>query len=246
MSFASYIVWSRAFVVHVTVTVPKTARPSASLRPEQRRAHTRALSSLRTCHVSGLQLTKRRSSSMSRKQDSKYNAAEAAIVTFVEALGKLAANADMRTMVRDAGAISPLVALLVSGTGNVPGLAASVLRDLALHSGNRTAILESDGVAQLVRMLHNESKVIASEAADALRSLAANNGAVCKVVRDNGGIKMLVKLAQGGKAAEAATGADCPYTGHGPDGSLAGCQAACVSAGAAVCTMRGHLRTHVA
>jgi len=144
---------------------------------------------------------------MSRKQDSKYNAAEAAIVTFVEALGKLAANADMRTMVRDAGAISPLVALLVSGTGNVPGLAASVLRDLALHSGNRTAILESDGVAQLVRMLHNESKVIASEAADALRSLAANNGAVCKVVRDNGGIKMLVKLAQGGKAAEAATGA---------------------------------------
>lgn len=144
---------------------------------------------------------------MSRKQDSKYNAAEAAIVTFVEALGKLAANADMRTIVRDAGAISPLVALLVSGTGNVPGLAASVLRDLALHSGNRTAILESDGVAQLVRMLHNESKVIASEAADALRSLAANNGAVCKVVRDNGGIKMLVKLAQGGKAAEAATGA---------------------------------------
>ena len=128
-------------------------------------------------------------------------------MTFVEALGKLAANADMRTMVRDAGAISPLVALLVSGTGNVPGLAASVLRDLALHSGNRTAILESDGVAQLVRMLHNESKVIASEAADALRSLAANNGAVCKVVRDNGGIKMLVKLAQGGKAAEAATGA---------------------------------------
>lgn len=35
---------------------------------------------------------------------------------------------------------------------------------------------------------------------------------------------------------QAATGPDCPYTGHGPDGSLAACQAACVSAGAAVCT----------
>ena len=92
----------------------------------------------------------------------KYNLAEAAIVAFVEALGKLAAQEPLRTMVRDAGAISPLVALLISGTGNVPGMAASVLRDLALHSGNRTAILESGGVAQLVGMLNNESKVIAT------------------------------------------------------------------------------------
>ena len=44
------------------------------------------------------------------------------------------------------------------------------------------------------------------------------------------------KWAQVSGKDEAATGADCPYTGHGPDGSLAGCQAACVSAGAAVCT----------
>lgn len=34
----------------------------------------------------------------------------------------------------------------------------------------------------------------------------------------------------------AATGVDCPYTSHGPDASLAECQQACVSAGAAVCT----------
>ncbi len=34
----------------------------------------------------------------------------------------------------------------------------------------------------------------------------------------------------------AATGLDCPYTGHGPDGSLDVCKAACVSAGGAVCT----------
>ena len=135
----------------------------------------------------------------------KYNLAEAAIVAFVEALGKLASQEALRTMVRDAGAISPLVALLVSGTGNVPGMAASVLRDLALHSGNRAAILESDGVAQLVRMLNNESKVIASEAADALRSLAASNLAVCKVVRDNGGIKLLVGLIKQGLQSEAAT-----------------------------------------
>ena len=135
----------------------------------------------------------------------KYTLAEGAIVAFVESLGKLASQEALRTMVRDAGAIAPLVALLVSGTGNVPGMAASVLRDLALHSGNRTAILESDGVAQLVRMLHNESKVIASEAADALRSLAANNLPVCKVVRENGGIKMLVRLAKEGLQSEAAT-----------------------------------------
>lgn len=34
----------------------------------------------------------------------------------------------------------------------------------------------------------------------------------------------------------AATGLDCPYTGHGPDSSLDVCKAACVSAGGAVCT----------
>ena len=34
----------------------------------------------------------------------------------------------------------------------------------------------------------------------------------------------------------AAVSPDCPYSGHGPDASLEGCQAACVSAGGDVCT----------
>ena len=44
------------------------------------------------------------------------------------------------------------------------------------------------------------------------------------------------KWAQVGADGEAATSADCPYTAHGPDGSLAACQQACVSAGAQLCT----------
>jgi hexosaminidase len=39
-----------------------------------------------------------------------------------------------------------------------------------------------------------------------------------------------------GSANMGATGPDCPYTQHGPDASLAVCQAACNSAGAGVCT----------
>jgi len=35
---------------------------------------------------------------------------------------------------------------------------------------------------------------------------------------------------------QAAVGPDCPYSGHGPDASLAACQAGCVSAGASTCT----------
>jgi hexosaminidase len=45
-----------------------------------------------------------------------------------------------------------------------------------------------------------------------------------------------VSWAQVGAAGQAATGADCPYTQHGPDASLAVCQAACNSAGAQGCT----------
>ena len=136
---------------------------------------------------------------------SKLNVAEEAIVAFVQTLGKLAAQEGLRLMVRDAGCIAPLVALLISGTGNVPGLAASVLRDLALHSGMATAILEADGVAQLVRMLSNDSRQIASEAADALRSLCKENPRVCAVVRESKGVKLLVQLVKGGLGSEAAT-----------------------------------------
>ena len=39
-----------------------------------------------------------------------------------------------------------------------------------------------------------------------------------------------------GSDGQAAVGADCPFTQHGPGGSLGACEAACVSAGAAVCT----------
>lgn len=88
----------------------------------------------------------------------KHNRAEAGVVAFIDTLGQVAQSND-RAQVREAGAIAPLVALLISGTGEVPGRAASVLRDLAQHSANRTAILEADGIAQLVRMLGVESKV---------------------------------------------------------------------------------------
>lgn len=140
----------------------------------------------------------------------KSNHAEAAVVTFVETLGKIAQSND-RQQVRDAGAIAPLVALMVSGTGDVPGRVASVLRDLALHEVNRTAIIQADGIAQLVRMLSVDSKAIATEAADALRSLCANNVSVCTAIRSHHGIKALVQLITDGQETSAmqAVGALC-------------------------------------
>ena len=88
----------------------------------------------------------------------KQNRAEAGVIAFIDTLGQVAQSND-RAQVREAGAIAPLVALLISGKGEVPGRAASVLRDLAQHSANRTAILEANGIAQLVAMLGVESKV---------------------------------------------------------------------------------------
>ena len=140
---------------------------------------------------------------MARPQPA-HNLAEAATVAYVEALGKLAAQETQRTMVRDAGAVSPLVALLVSGTGQVPGMVASVLRDLAQHAGNRDTIVECNGVPPLVRMLEHESRVVAGEAADALRSLAHGSLSVCSLIRADGGVKLLVRLIKEGVGAEEA------------------------------------------
>lgn len=133
----------------------------------------------------------------------KLNVAEAAIIAFIETLGKIANSSD-RHLVRDAGAISALVQLMMNGTGDVPGRAASVLRDLAQDKKNNERILEADGVTQLVQMLSKNNKTIATEAADALRSLCAGNLAVCSAIRSKDGIKSLVKLLKDGHASAAA------------------------------------------
>ena len=67
----------------------------------------------------------------------KKNYAQTAVVTFIDTLGKIA-NSNDRMMVRDAGAIAPLISLMMHGMGDAPGRAAAVLRDLALHAANRT------------------------------------------------------------------------------------------------------------
>ena len=123
----------------------------------------------------------------------KLNRAEAGVITFIDTLAAVAQSND-RAQVRDAGAIAPLVALLVTGTGDVPGRCASVLRDLAQHSANRTAILEAEGIQRLVHMLGVDSKVIVTEAADALRSLCSNSVPVCNEIKKHDGIRALVKL----------------------------------------------------
>jgi hypothetical protein len=135
------------------------------------------------------------------------NLAEEAIIAFLGTLSKLAQSSD-RYMVRDAGAIAPLVALMISGTGEVPARAASVLRDLAQYAANRTAILEAGGIAQLVQMLStaaSSDSTVAVEAADALRSLCEGNLAVCAAVREHGGVKALVAQLKGGHTSQAAS-----------------------------------------
>ena len=137
------------------------------------------------------------------------NHAEDAILAFLATLSKLAQSSD-RYMVRDAGAIGALVAFMISGTGEVPARAATVLRDLAQYPANRTAILEAGGIAQLVKMLHSsdgaagDAKVIATEAADALRCLCAGNLPVVTAIRENNGIKSLVALLRDGPHSAAA------------------------------------------
>jgi hypothetical protein len=121
------------------------------------------------------------------------NRAEVGVLSFIDTLAAIAQSND-RAQVRDAGAIAPLVALLVSGTGEVPGRCASVLRDLAQHSAMRVAILEADGIQRLVHMLTVESKAIVVEAADALRSLCAGSMPVCAEVKKHNGVRALVNL----------------------------------------------------
>lgn len=138
------------------------------------------------------------------------NHAEDAIIAFLGTISKLSQSQD-RYMVRDAGAIGPLVALMITGTGEVPARAASVLRDLAQHAANRTAILEAGGIAQLVKMLHVEKGAtadqvtIATEAADALRCLCADYQPICEAIRESGGIKSLGSLLNRGHSSNAAT-----------------------------------------
>ena len=57
----------------------------------------------------------------------KKNYAQTAVVTFIDTLGKIA-NSNDRMMVRDAGAIAPLISLMMHGMGDAPGRAAAVLR----------------------------------------------------------------------------------------------------------------------
>ena len=126
----------------------------------------------------------------------KHNHAQTAVISFIDTLGKIANSAD-RMMVREAGAIAPLISLMMHGTGDVPGRAAAVLRDLAQHTANRTAILEADGISQLVRMLSVTSQAIVTEAADALRSLSDQNLSICAAIRKHDGLKSLVALLKG-------------------------------------------------
>ena len=128
------------------------------------------------------------------------NPAELVIRTFVEAVARLARS--HRDAVREAGGIAPLVTLLRSGSSEVQGLAAAVLRDLATDNpANRDAILNAGGLDELVEMVRSDAtRPAAGEAAGALRALSSGFPLGCKAICSAGGIEALVQMVRCGKA----------------------------------------------
>ena len=109
--------------------------------------------------------------------------------TAARALWNLAANADNKIAIAQAGGIPPLVALVRDGTAAQKANAARALAKLALNAENKTAISEAGGIPPLVALVrdgNDEQKRIAAGALGNLAHSAANKIAIAKAKREAG------------------------------------------------------------
>ena len=127
-----------------------------------------------------------------------------------------------RDAVREAGGIAMLTTLLRTGSPEVQGMVAAVLRDLATDSpANRVAILNAGGLEELVRMLNpsggssskspaggggGPSKLeLAADAAGALKSLSNGFVSGCRTIVEAKGVDALVAMIESGEVGSSFT-----------------------------------------
>mmetsp|Transcript_21287 Transcript_21287/g.63053 ORF Transcript_21287/g.63053 Transcript_21287/m.63053 type:complete len:619 (-) Transcript_21287:174-2030(-) len=132
------------------------------------------------------------------KQLSPRDATLSLAIEAARALGNLANRAaasevNYQDMIRAAGAIGPLVALLLENPRSGAAVqTALALRNLAHeNAANQDAIRDAGGIGALVMLLSTESAA-SQEAARALRNLARNNAANKEALRKAGGVTPLL------------------------------------------------------
>ena len=117
------------------------------------------------------------------------------------ALWSLAANADNKIAIAQAGGIPPLVALVRDGTDDQKKYAAWMLERLAGYDDNRILIAKAGGIPPLVALVRDGTDDQKKYAAVALWSLAANADNKIAIAQA-GGIPPLVALVHDGNAAQ--------------------------------------------
>ena len=114
------------------------------------------------------------------------------------ALWSLAADANNRKIVADAGGIVALVGLLRHGNQGAQETSAGAVHSLALRSQNRVAISDAGGIPQLVHLFEVGSPEAQDQAAGALKELVTNNS-----VNQSAVARELVAMLSGKSSSEA-------------------------------------------
>ena len=123
-------------------------------------------------------------------------------------LGRLSGTDDANDdLIREAGAIQPLVAMLSGGIeSEAARTAAGALSNLAVNSANKAAITEAGAIPPLVALLSGgpESEAATEAATRALANLTCSNEANRVAITEAGAIPLLVALLSGGPESRAA------------------------------------------
>ena len=104
-------------------------------------------------------------------------------------------NSTIKTMVRDAGGIPPLVKLLDSHDRKVQKAAASALRTLAFKNGeNKNQIVECGALPKLIFMARSEDTLLHKEAIGVIGNLVHSSSHIKRRVLDEGALQPVIEL----------------------------------------------------
>jgi len=104
-------------------------------------------------------------------------------------------NSTIKTMVRDAGGIPPLVKLLDSHERKVQKSAASALRTLAFKNGeNKNQIVECGALPKLIFMARSEDVLLHKEAIGVIGNLVHSSSHIKRRVLDEGALQPVIEL----------------------------------------------------
>jgi len=104
-------------------------------------------------------------------------------------------NEGNQVAIAEAGAVAPLVLLLLDPAAGVCEAAAGTLRNLAARNvENAAAVVKAGGVASLTRLLRDGGTWAQEEAVGVLRNLVAESPANQAAVASAGAVEALLKL----------------------------------------------------